>query len=139
MPAVPAVAPANKVVVAVAELVPVLAGIAVVDMAALAVKPVFAGSAVVGLEPVEVAKVDVRCLEVAAVDTAAVKKGSDALVVEQIVGFDNRRKPRGQKPIPTEVVMAQIEVFVVELKDIAEGSYDVAVAGSQAAGCTLCL
>lgn len=102
--AVLVVAPASKVVAA-AEPKPVLVGIAVVDMAAPAVKSVFVVSVVVEVEPVEVAKVDVKCQEVAA-DTAVAKKRSAALAEKHTVGSDSKRKPRDQKPVPAEVVRA---------------------------------
>lgn len=136
---VPAVEPASTVVVAVAELVPVLEGIAVVDMAALAVKSASVVSVVAELEPGEFEKVDVNCLAGVAVDIAAAKRGSAALVAERNVGFDNKRKPRGQEPILAEAVKAQIEVPVAELGDIAGRRHCVAFAGSQVAGYTLCL
>lgn len=103
--AVLVVEPASKVVAA-AELEPVLVGIAVVDMAAPAVKSVFVVSVVAEVEPVEVAKVGVKCLEGVAVDTAVAKKEPAALAEERTVGSDSKMKPRDQKPVPVEVVRA---------------------------------
>lgn len=101
--------PASTVVVVVVvdELAPVLAGVVVVvDTAVAPVMSAFVIFAVVGADFVEAAKTDASCLGAVVVDIAAEIEGVAVLTEKRTVGFENRRKPRDQKPVLVEAVRA---------------------------------